>query len=540
MRTTVTDPPLRTHDDVVAAGRDADDQPLPTLRDRLCPPMPDDGVWGWIGPLLVTAVAGFLRLFELGRPAKFVFDETYYPKDAFGLLNFGVEHQFVDKVNERILAGDLDVFQGPAFVVHPPAGKWLIAIGEWAFGMNPFGWRVAVAVMGTLSVLVMARVVRRMTRSTLLGCVAGFLLAIDGLHLVESRIALLDLPAMAWLLLAFAALVVDRDWARRRLADAAEPAGRLSRGSWGPALLWRPWRLVAGVCFGLAAATKWNAAVVIAGFGLLTWVWDIGARRAIGSTFATVANAGRLVLDAVVAFVTVVGSAVAVYLLSWTGWFASSDGYNRTWAEDHPASGLARLVPDALRSLWHYHAEMLHFHTTLHEEHQYASSPAGWLVIARPVSFDWADKLGPEHGCAGDNCVQEILAIGTPVLWWGAVLALAACGFWWIGMRDWRFGVPLVGVATTWLPWFAYTDRPIFYFYAVVILPWLVIAVTLVLGKIIGPADAPSTRRMWGAAAAGSFVLLVLLNFAYLHPILTDQVIPYEEWLRRMWFRSWI
>ena len=34
------------------------------------------------------------------------------------------------------------------FIVHPPVGKWLIALGEKAFGMDPFGWRVAAAITG--------------------------------------------------------------------------------------------------------------------------------------------------------------------------------------------------------------------------------------------------------------------------------------------------------------------------------------------------------------------------------------------------------
>jgi dolichyl-phosphate-mannose--protein O-mannosyl transferase len=80
----------------------------------------------------------------------------------------------------------------PAQVVHPEVGKWMIAAGQWAFGMDPFGWRVAAAFFGALTVLVLARLVRRLTGSTLLGCLAGLLLTFDGLHLVMSRTALLD------------------------------------------------------------------------------------------------------------------------------------------------------------------------------------------------------------------------------------------------------------------------------------------------------------------------------------------------------------
>ena len=57
-----------------------------------------------------------------------------------------------------------------------------------------------------------------MTRSTLLGCVAGLLLALDGLELVMSRTALLDIFVMFWVLAAFGSLVVDRDRSRARIA----------------------------------------------------------------------------------------------------------------------------------------------------------------------------------------------------------------------------------------------------------------------------------------------------------------------------------
>ncbi|CAM5288467.1 phospholipid carrier-dependent glycosyltransferase [Streptomyces badius] len=105
-------------------------------------------------------------------------------------------------------------------MVHPPVGKWIIGFGEQLFGFTPFGWRFMVAVLGTISVLLLCRIGRRLFRSTFLGCLAGLLLAVDGLHFVMSRTALLDLIVMFFVLAAFGCLVVDRDHARRRLAAA--------------------------------------------------------------------------------------------------------------------------------------------------------------------------------------------------------------------------------------------------------------------------------------------------------------------------------
>ena len=167
-------------------------------------------------------------------------------------------------------------------VVHPEVGKWLIALGESAFGMTPFGWRVASAVVGSLMVLVMIRLARRVTRSTMLGLVAGLLMCFDGLQLVLSRLALLDLFLAFFMLCAVSCMVADRDWVRARMARAVPAGSMLSPESWGPLLLWRPWRLATGVFWGLAIGTKWSALFPLAAFGLLMWAWDSGARRSFG------------------------------------------------------------------------------------------------------------------------------------------------------------------------------------------------------------------------------------------------------------------
>ena len=145
-------------------------------------------------------------------------------------------------------------------IVHPEVGKWLIALGEKAFGMDPFGWRIAAAVVGSLMVLVMCRLARRMTGSTALGLVAGLLLSLDGLQFVLSRLALLDIFLAFFILCAVSCLVADRDWYRAKMArlvpdQVADPA------SYGPVrgLLFRPWLLASGVCWGLAIGTKWTA-----------------------------------------------------------------------------------------------------------------------------------------------------------------------------------------------------------------------------------------------------------------------------------------
>jgi dolichyl-phosphate-mannose-protein mannosyltransferase len=552
---------------VMLLGETVDGDPLPRLRRRLTPAsFRSDPVWGWLAPLIITILAGVLQFWSLTTPHKITFDETYYAKDAYSLLVKHYAANFASDGNDdngseadKIInqGSTKDIFApGVNKVVHPEVGKWMIAGGEWMFGMTPLGWRFSSAFVGTLMVLVLCRLVRRLTGSTLLGCVAGLLLALDGLHFVMSRFALLDIFVAFWLLCAVHCLVADRDWARLKLARLHETSPPPGSSGFGPVrgMLLRPWRFAAGVCFGLACGTKWSAAFVLVGFMFLAWAWDSGLRRSLGVTWAPVKS---FLVDAVPSAFSIFFVALVVYIVSWMGFLTHAQMFEDAFApvggadepvwgsvDDHPTNKVEDVLHD-LHILWDYHREVYDFHTGSYlasQTHPFQSHPGGWLLINRPLGIDaTSGDSSVVAGCpAGDTCVRQVLAIGTPVLWWGGFFCLVAGLGYWLTRRDWRFGIAIVGVLTTWLPWFRYDDRQIFYYYGVSIIPFTIIATTLILGKVLGRADATPVRRAVGATIGGLFVIGVALNFAYFYPILTDHVLTNSAWNDRMWLTHWI
>lgn len=520
------------------------------LAERLYPAMPLDRMAGWWVTIGITIFGGLLRFWDLAQPRAIVFDETYYMKDAFSLLRWGYERNFVDKANDKILASDgnwrtLDVFQDtPSFIVHPPVGKWTIAIGEYFFGLTPFGWRFSTALVGTIAVLVTVRVGRRLTRSTLIGGIAGFLVAIDGMAISMSRTGLLDGTLMLWALLGFACLLLDRDRTRGRLAQAVlrfpddHSALRTLGVGIGPRTGLRPWRWAAGFALGMACATKWSGIWFVVAFGVMTVLWDYGMRRLVG--VRTQQALGGAALEGILAFVAIVGTASVVYLVSWTGWLVTDGGYDRNWALTNPASGIWALVPDSLRSLLHYHAEMLNFHTHLDSPHSYQSNAWGWLLQTRPTSFWYESYARGVNGCTSDKCAAEVIALGNPIIWWVATIALFHQSWRWFAHRDWRSGAVVLAVLAGWLPWLGFQGRTIFTFYSVAFVPFLVLALAMMLGTWLGPQDASARRRTGGAIAVGLFLMIALAASWFFYPIWTGELLPWNAWHIRMWFPTWV
>lgn len=505
------------------------DVPLTTWRSRLLgAPMPSP-LWGWGIPLLMGLIAAVLRFPTLGKIHQLIFDETYYVKQGYTLLREGYEKRWPEKPDAMFTNGQPDVYLETAdFPVHPPVGKWMIAIGEWMFGIeSAFGWRFAAAVCGVLMVVMTARIATRLFRSPVIGGIAGLLLAIDGHHIVHSRTSLLDIFIAFWALAAFGALVADRDDFRARLAKA------LAKGKSANTIIWfRPWRFVFALSLGLAIGTKWSGIYFAIVFCLLTVLWDFGARKTAGSTKPFLMGFWR---DGVIAFFMLVPLTIVTYIASWYGWIVSDDAHGRTWAELNPDEAV---VPGWLGSLWKYHEDMYEFHVNLSSEHTYQANPWAWVIQWRPTSFFYES---PEaSACGADKCSHAILSVGNVAIWWAGGLAIFAALYFWLIERDWRAGAAISGVIGGYFPWFLYQGRTIYAFYSVAFEAFLIIALAYCLARIMGRAEQSATRRRIGLAVVGTYLVVAVAISWFFYPIWAGEIITYDAWRARMWFSSWI
>jgi dolichyl-phosphate-mannose--protein O-mannosyl transferase len=300
----------------------------------------------------------------------------------------------------------------------------------------------------------------------------------------------------------------------------------------GPHLGVRPWRLASGVFLGLALGTKWSALYFIVFFIILSVLWDAGARRRAGIGSPLLSAIKRDFIPAGLSFGAL---AVVVYVMTWGGWILTDGGWDRQWAADRTTS--YPFIPDVIRSLWHYHVEMLKFHSSLTTSHPYESNAWGWLIQARPTAIYYSSNVS----CGAAKCTSAITSIGNPMLWWAAVLAMGYLAIEWLGRRDWRAAAILGCIAAGWLPWVIfYNERTVFGFYTVVLSAFMALAVAYCLGRILGSANASPRRRTIGAGVVGAYLAIAVVAAAFFLPIWIADPISYAEWGQRMWFKSWI
>jgi dolichyl-phosphate-mannose--protein O-mannosyl transferase len=223
---------------------------------------------------------------------------------------------------------------------------------------------------------------------------AAFLLAIDGLAIVMSRTALLDNFLALFALLAFWSLVEKQ-------------------------------YLLMGIALGAAVSTKWSGLYFLVVFLALALLIEMRSR---GIREMRIRDGIRILIALPITGV--------IYLLSWTGWLISDRGWART-SDSNP-----------LIALWNFHREIYGFHSNLDAEHPYRSHPWSWLVMGRPTSFFYESP----KGCGEEQCSQEVLALGNPLIWWFGTIALAILIGHFLSRRDRKSLLILSAFAAGFLP----------------------------------------------------------------------------------------
>lgn len=422
--------------------------------------------------------------------------------------------------------------QAPYETTHPPLGKLLMSVGIAIFGMTPFGWRFAGALIGVLMLPALYLLALQLTHRRSIATVSMLAFSLDLMHYTQTRIATIDSFPVFFILLSYLCMVrylqtdlfaVDPE--KPRLFD------RCLRKSLIPLAL-------SGLFMGLAIASKWIGLYSAVGLALLffTAVYrqyrvsnvacglDVEHVKLDDGQKARVRAAQDFTLKrilitcgfCVIFFVLV---PCVIYYLCYIPYLSSTG-------------------PVTLKRVIDAQIGMLNYHSTpgLGMDHPFQSPWWQWPFILKPMWFaqDYYEPAG---------YASTIMCMGNPwVFYIGAIAmlgALAACVAKYLNLRagvslrqgdgDLTLPVLAVGFLAQYLPW-VLVPRSMYIYHYFASVPFIIMATAWWLDRL--PRSRPRLRTCVMALYLVGALVFFVLFFPYASGWLTS-----TEWLDAMkWF----
>jgi dolichyl-phosphate-mannose--protein O-mannosyl transferase len=347
---------------------------------------------------LLAGIIGFYLVacgVRLGFPGKQYYDEVYFAKTA-----------------QEIILGQRTFTE----TTHPPLGKLYIAASLWLLGDESWVWRLPSLVCGTLLLIVLFSLTQQLTRNPRLALLVTFLMAIDGIHITQSRIAMVNAPMLLWMFLALLALL---PYLTGRVVSRSRSF------------------LAAGIFLGAAISVRW------AGFYVYPLILLCLAFR-----FWREKEQLSFVSDLL----------VYLFLVPILLYFAT-----------HTIIPMVQGYP--WKNIWTIQQHMYRYHVDLRATHGYSSAWWSWPLIIRPIWYFFERK---------NELVYGILCIGNPAVYWVGPFAIGYVLFKWMEERKFLYGFILAGFFSQWLPWILPKRVEFFhYFYSAVPFVFMAVALLL-------------------------------------------------------------
>ncbi len=430
----------------------------------------------------------------LSPPNGQIFDEIYFPVDAYNDVK-GIELCHPTTKNCKYNYFDPE----------PPLAKMFIAAGEWGYGwyraqfqgatgdyidlgFNTFGWRIAVCIFGTLCVPLMYLLARRLWPNRLFALAAATLVCVDGMFFLQSRIGMIDIFPIFFILLAYTLFLAH--------IQSRAPVGSvvtlfllgLTLGV-GIASKWIVLAAWASIVFLLVArAIRCHVDIHVGRKGAPIWSWGRGEGPAI-------AGGVRWEVYAPLALIALALIPIVIYGYSWYPFFARGQFHN-------------------LADLIEYQRQSYIYHATLTATHPYGSPWWSWPLLSRPVLYyAQYDGLGLDQW-TGQALISRIENLGNPWIWWTSLPCVVSLPYFIIRHRSFPATVILLGFVTQYLPW-SHISRVLFMYHMFGGLIFMILALAFVLAYLA------THFRPGGRTLLAAHLGIAVAFFFYFYPLWT-------------------
>lgn len=334
------------------------------------------------------------------------FDEIYFPRTAYEQLH------------------DLPIYE----YTHPPLGKLIMSIPMKFLGVTPFAYRLMGNIAGIFMILVMYAIAKELFNGEKYGLFAAIIMALDGMHFVQTRIGTVDSFLVLFCLISFLFFVKYLKIKKEsKLKEKIIPL------------------LLSGTFWGMAMSVKWTAAFVGFGMGIIYFVDLIWNKK---FNF-------KLILWSIFAFVII---PITIYVVSYIPVISNSN------------SGIT-----SVSSFFDYQKRMYDYHSNLEADHPFTSKWYTWPIMQKPV---WFYSARFENGNVG-----TISCLGNPAIWWLAIGTTLFTLIYSFLEKDKSGLMLIVMICSTWLT-YAFIGRVMFLYHYFITLPFVMLTIVYMIQKL--------------------------------------------------------
>ncbi|HEV2954393.1 MAG TPA: phospholipid carrier-dependent glycosyltransferase [Candidatus Dormibacteraeota bacterium] len=431
-----------------------------------------------------------------------VFDEVYFPCDAWQDLKGATAPPGTLRYNY--------------FDPEPPFAKTVIAAGElsWGWfratflgekgsyadlGYNTVGFRISCAVFGTLAVPLMYLLALSLWRNRMFAVAAGILCCFDGMFFVQSRIGMIDMIAIFFIMLAY--------WVYHLHTKSRTPRESIVT------------LILTGIAVGIAVSSKWIALAALGTMILFSlgrwlktqlefevqtplglWSW----RRDVTTPTAIPGNVDWSVYLPL-AVVALILLPTVMYIGSWWPFFQRGQFVT-------------------LMDVWNYQVQSYEYHANLTATHPYGSAWYTWPFMIRPVAYYYqSGGLGIDQ-VTGQQLVAGMTDMGNPLIWWASIPCVLSLPYFIFKHRSYAAALILVGFLAQYLPW-SHITRVIFLYHMFGGLIFMILALAFVLAKV-SQADLRLKIHSLVVSLQGKdvvyfYLAVAVIGFLWFYPVWT-------------------
>lgn len=422
----------------------------------------------------------------LDEQHKFDFPPSYKSSTYFD------EIYFIRTAHEFIL------HKQPFEWTHPPLGKLIITTGILIFGFNPFGWRIMGLIIGAAMIPLMYIFGKRLFKSRIGAFTSAFLMTFDGMHLVLSRIGMVDIFLVFFIILMYYFFYTYYE------GDLFKEGKTASKSL-----------LLSGLFFGLSVSVKWTALYSFLGICLLfahvkiceyseytncESVWELPSK--VKGIFET-DFLRRYFFPHMSAIIIALAASFLLYLVFYTPFYLVPG----------PGHGLV--------DVFKYQGYMYSYHSNLNATHPFSSPWWTWPLILKPVWFYVGDK---------SPSVSTISLMGNPGIWWVSIPCL-----FYVGLNAIKKNKNAIFIVTAFLVQYipyVLIPRILFIYHFFPNVPFMCFGIAFCADRL--------WDKKWGKLVVVAYLILVAYLFLSFYPILSGYPTTTAYIDKHKWLEGWI